>query len=119
MERKLKLLVCIALSLAPLLYLAFVWQGLPQRVPTHVDAGGVANDWSDKSTLWFIGGLLAALTIGQFLLLNNLHRIDPKRYGGEASPSFERLADGLVLFLSALNFVRCLPAVVMRWQALK
>lgn len=104
MERRLKLLVCIALCLAPLIYLAFVWQGLPERVPTHFNAAGVPDDYSDKSTLWAIGGLLAALTIGLFLLLNNLHRIDPKRYGGEPSPSFARLADGVVLLVSALNF---------------
>jgi uncharacterized membrane protein len=48
---------------------------------------------------------MAAVSVGIYFLLNNLHRFDPKRKGMPPSASFHKLATGLVVFLSALSMV--------------
>jgi uncharacterized membrane protein len=105
MERKAKLILCILLSIAPLIYLSTVWAELPDIVATHFNAAGKPNGYSSKNMLWVLGGFMSLTTISVFLLLNNLNRIDPKRYGEAPSPSFARLADGLALILSVINFI--------------
>ncbi len=110
MKPTLKLVLCILIAIIPLIYLAFIWDALPAIVPTHFDASGEANDYSPKRQLWLIIGGISVVTIGQYLLMNNMHRIDPKRHGAEPSRSFGRLADGLVFFLTAINFVALLAS---------
>ena len=41
---------------------------LPQRIPVHFDARGVANGWGDKSSLWMVAGVACALYAGMTLL---------------------------------------------------
>lgn len=100
-----KLLGSIALVLSPFAYLGWMYPSLPATVPTHFDLQGVPNDYSSRGTLWLIAALLAGISIGCYFLFNNLHRIDPKRRGGQLPGGFRRLADGLLLFLTALNFM--------------
>ena len=38
------------LSIIPLFYLASIYPGLPNIVPTHFDIDGRPNDYSEKST---------------------------------------------------------------------
>jgi uncharacterized membrane protein len=94
----------------PLLYLGAIWNSLPPIVPTHFDATGSPNGFSSREALWAINGGLAALTLGMYLLFANLHRIDPKRAGKGPAASFVRLGDGMVLFLTVLNFITILSS---------
>ncbi len=110
MKPRFKTIGCMLLCAAPLAYLASIWKGLSAVVPTHFNAAGEANGFSSKETLVAIIAGLSLLTFGLYLLLNNLHRIDPKRHGMEPSGSFSKLADGLALFLTAINFVAVLAS---------
>jgi len=92
----------------PLLYLGWIWHSLPAIVPTHFDSLGKANSFSPRWSLWLINGGMAGLAIGIYLLFSNLHRIDPKRSGTAPADSFIRLGDGMVLFLTVLNFIMIL-----------
>lgn len=106
--KRLRLLFCALFSCLPLAYLALIWDSLPAIVPIHFDAEGNANGFSSKESLWMINGGLAALTFALYLLFSNLHRIDPKRSGTEQAASFVRVGDGMVLFLTTLNFITLL-----------
>ncbi|MEO6832427.1 MAG: SdpI family protein [Chitinophagaceae bacterium] len=110
MKKQLQLSICIFVSIAPLIYLASIWHGMPLTVPTHFDLQGVPNDYTSKGALWIINGGMAGLGIGLFLLFRNLHRIDPKRNGKQPSSTFDRLAIGTPIFLSAINLVTILAA---------
>jgi uncharacterized membrane protein len=99
------ILFILLIALLPLGYLALIWDSLPQTVPVHFDGNFKPDRTGDKKELWFIASLMAAVSIGLYFLMNNLHLIDPKRKGSQPSPTFTKLAVGLVVFLSTLNFI--------------
>jgi uncharacterized membrane protein len=104
MKRSIIALILIATACLPLIYLAFIWQGLPQQVPLHFDIYLKPDKIGDKSQLWWPVSIVAAVSIGVYFLFQNIHRIDPKR---KAKPSgnFSRLSYVLVIFLAAINFI--------------
>ena len=97
--------IVILIALVPAGYLALVWNRLPETVPVHFGADMQPDKYGAKSELWLITSLLAVVSIGLYFLLNNLHRIDPKRRGSPPSSSFGKLAMGLVVFMAALNII--------------
>ncbi len=103
--------IVVAVSIAPLFYLAAVYSSLPPSVPIHFNARGEPNDFAPRGALWVAVGGLALLAIGLFALFTNIHKIDPKRAGKEQSVSLSRFADGLPLFISAINFMLVKSAV--------
>jgi uncharacterized membrane protein len=110
MKKQLTFAFCCLVSIAPLIYLALIWQKMPGTVPTHFDGEGNPNGFSSKGTLWIINGFLAALNIGVYLLLTNLHRIDPKQSGKEPSGTFSKMAVGMTIFMSAINLITILAS---------
>jgi uncharacterized membrane protein len=95
----------ILIALLPAGYLALVWNSLPQTVPVHFGPDMQPDKYGNKSELWLITGILVVVSIGLYFLLNNLHRIDPKRKGGGGSATFGKLAGGLVVFMAVLNVI--------------
>lgn len=90
------LLVCAI----PFIYLAGIYSTLPQTVPTHFDINGRADGWSSKQSLWLLPG---CLTIGIYLLLKFLPKIDPKRRLKSNQGKFEHIRFIVVLFIAALS----------------
>ncbi len=104
MNKLIKLLIW-PVFLAPLAYLAFTLQKLPQRIPVHFDFNGQPDRYGNKNELWLPVGIITVVSIGVYYLLTNLHRIDPKRsYTQETLGRMKRLALGLALFMSAIGF---------------
>lgn len=97
--------IIILIALLPAGYLAFIWSRLSDTVPVHFGADMQPDLYGDKAELWLITLLMAAVSIGVYFLLNNLHRIDPKRKGSHTPSSFNKLAVGLVVFIAVLNFI--------------
>ena len=65
----------LVLLLIPFLAIPFVWDLLPEQIPTHWNLQGEADDYSSKAFgLLFI----PLLNIGLYLLLLYLPKIDPK-----------------------------------------
>jgi uncharacterized membrane protein len=90
--------------LAPLVYLAFVWNKLAATVPLHFNLKGEPDRYGSKYELLLPVAILIAVSIGVYFLLNNLHRIDPKKsYTEETRGRMQRFAIGLVLFMSILG----------------
>ena len=110
-QKNLRNVLVVLVSAAPLVYLGSVFTRLPTTVPIHFNATGEANNFASKNFLWVLVGGIACVSIGIFALMNNLHKVDPKRVGKEPSASLSRLADGLPLFLSAISFMIVKSAV--------
>jgi uncharacterized membrane protein len=100
----------VLVALLPAGYLALIWKDLPQTVPTHFGADLEPDRLGDKTGLWWITGIMAAVSVGMYWLLNNLHRFDPKRKGMPPSATFNKLAAGLVVFFALLNIIIILSA---------
>jgi len=75
MNKFIKEFVLWILILLPIIYLASIWQNLPEIVPTHFSNGGVANGWSHKSTLIYI---TCGLGVGIYLIMLVIPIIDPR-----------------------------------------
>ncbi|HEX6981172.1 MAG TPA: DUF1648 domain-containing protein [Balneolaceae bacterium] len=66
----------IVLLLLPFLAIPFVWSYLPEQIPAHINFAGEIDDYSPKSFALFFSPLLS---VGVYLLLLYLPKIDPKQ----------------------------------------
>ncbi len=107
MKRKFVLLnILIAMiALSPLVYLAIIFDSLPDMVPVHYDMHFKPDQIDHKHLLWVSNGILSLVSVIIYFLLINLHKIDPKRHRHQPSPVFRRIAIITVVFITALNFL--------------
>jgi len=98
-------LVIILISLSPLAYLALAWERIPEKVALHYNASLQPDRIGNKSELWIVVGIVAAVSVLVYFLLQNIHLFDPKRKTKDSSATFSKLAAGLVVFMTALNCI--------------
>lgn len=76
MKRYLKELPLWILIILPYVYLAMVWNQLPEQVPTHFNMEGNPDDWSSRVFLLLIPG---GMGLFLYLLLLIIPYLDPKK----------------------------------------
>ncbi len=94
------IIICI-----PGIYAASIYSSLPQTIPIHFDISGNPNGYANKSSLWFIMLLMAAVSAGVYLLINNLPKIDPKKAAGQSPEVYHKIAMAIVVFLCAISII--------------
>ena len=94
-----KELPLIGIVLLPFLYLAYIWNQLPEQVPLHYDIKGEVNRYGDKSELILIPILLPLLIYVIFLVVPY---IDPKKQIQKMGNKYQSLKLILTTFMSAL-----------------
>jgi uncharacterized membrane protein len=99
MKKYLKEAVLWAMILLPYVYLATIWNQLPDKVPTHFNIAGDVDTWSAKTTLLYLPG---ALGIGIYLLMLLIPLIDPKKRIKQMGAKYYTLRFMLTLFFSVL-----------------
>jgi uncharacterized membrane protein len=62
--------------LIPFVFIAFVWNRLPERIATHFDMEGKPNDYSGKA---FGAFCLPVMNLGLYFLFLYLPKIDPRK----------------------------------------
>ncbi len=90
-------LICIVLL--PFVYLAYVWQDLPEIVPMHWNIKGEIDRYGDKTELIFIPFLLPLLVYIIFLVVP---KIDPKNKLNKMGNKLQALKFILTTFMSVL-----------------
>lgn len=105
MNKSFKHLLFVCIGLLPLLYLAFIWGTIPEQVPTHFNVKMQPDSYSSKTGFFFIQCFLAVVSVAVYFLLQNIHKLDPKRAHKGMSPVFDKIAMGMVVFMAALGFV--------------
>lgn len=96
-----KELPIIGIVLMPFVYLAFIWNTLPTKVPTHWNYKGEVDHWGDKFSLV---GLLFMLPVFTYLLMLVIPKIDPKKRISLMGRKFYQLKFFLVLIMSLIAF---------------
>lgn len=86
----------------PAVYLALVWNKLPDQVALHFDWSGKPDRFGSKNELLTICIILTAFSPVLYLILSNIYRIDPKKYAAENKNRLRSLAFGLAVFMSAI-----------------
>jgi len=94
--------------IAPAVYLATVWNKLPQKVPVHFNLKGVADKFGDKTELITLVAVLLGMTMLVYVLLPLAYKIDPKKTAPANKKRLQRLALAIAAFMS---FVTCIIVV--------
>ncbi len=96
------LLAIALLAIAPIVA-AILYPGLPETVPVHFNAEGVADGFTPKNSIWVHISILFVVGIGVYLLISNIHKIDPKKTAKISVDTYKALAMVVVVFLSLIN----------------
>jgi uncharacterized membrane protein len=94
-----KELPLIAIVLLPFIYLAYLWNDLPNKVPMHWNIKGEINRYGDKSELIIIPILLPLLVYLIFLVVP---KIDPKNKLNTMGSKLQTIKFLLTTFMSIL-----------------
>src|SRR2546430_615286 len=78
-----------------------VYHRLPERLPTHWDAGGVPDGWSGRPVgVWLIPGIMIAVA----LILPLLPNIDPRRDNYEKfRPTYDLVVNSVITLLAIID----------------
>lgn len=101
MNRLLKKIVWPAMAI-PAVYLAIVWNKLPEKVAMHFDLKGEPDRFGSKSELITTVAIIAGMNILVYFILTNIWRIDPKKYAAENKDRIGKIAFATVILLSAI-----------------
>ncbi|MBS1622353.1 MAG: SdpI family protein [Bacteroidetes bacterium] len=92
------LLLCI-----PWIYLATIWGSLPERIPVHFGISGAPDQYGNKSQLLFINSIMTAVAVLLYLLITNIHKIDPKRYARKQQDIFMKIGIAVTVLMVCIN----------------
>lgn len=89
----------------PALYLLLVWEQIPAIVPMQYNLRGeVVREGSRNELILFVA-ILVAVNVLTYLLLLNVHRIDPKKNAEANRARMKKLATGISLFMTGLAMI--------------
>jgi uncharacterized membrane protein len=99
MEKFKKEIPFIAIALIPFVYLIYIWNRLPEKVPMHWNGAGEIDRYGDKKELVVMLFMLVGITYIIFLVIPY---IDPKQKLQSMGNKLNNLRLILALFMSAL-----------------
>ena len=102
MNKLTKEILLILISLLSYIYLAYIWDQLPERVATHFNIEGKADGWSSRRTLLYLPAILG---LGIYFLMLIIPAIDPKKKIQEMGDNFFSIRLLIAVFMAALNVV--------------
>lgn len=91
-----------AIVLAPFIYLAYLWNKLPDVVPLHWNMEGEIDDYGDKSELILIPILLPLLI---YIIFTIVPMIDPKGKINKMGNKYFTLKMAMTIFMSVLAMI--------------
>ena len=105
MNRTLKNILFSVVALLPILYIGIIWANIPATVPLHFDSHMQPNSYGTKLEFLMVCLLLSGISLGSYFLIQNISLIDPKRKGKPLSKGFDKLSVGIIIFITAINFL--------------
>ncbi len=90
----------IVIVLIPFIYLAYVWDSLPEKVPLHWNIEGEIDRYGQKSELILIPVLLPLLI---YVLFTIIPKIDPKGKIKNMGNKYAVLKTAMTIFMSVLS----------------
>lgn len=94
-----KELPIIGFVLIPFIYLGYLWNSLPEKVPIHWNYKGEIDDWGTKYSLI---GFLFLLPVLTYFLMLFIPKIDPKNRIEFMGGKYYQIKFMLVIFMSVL-----------------
>ena len=100
MNKYLKQAILWAFIVMPYIYLASIWNHLPDQVPTHFGLDGTPDDWSSKFLLILIP---AGLGLGIYFFMYIIPAIDPKKKIEQMGDKYNSFRFTLTIFFAVLG----------------
>ena len=98
------LLFPFAMLALPWIYLAYIWNDLPQAVPLHFGLSGMPDKYGEKITIITAPVILGVTVLLTRFLLRNIHKIEKKKkYTAGTSAVMAKLSVVLIILLSFLT----------------
>jgi uncharacterized membrane protein len=94
-----KELPIIGFVLIPFMYLGYLWNSLPEKVPIHWNYKGEIDGWGTKYALI---GVLFLLPVFTYVLLLVIPKIDPKKRVELMGGKYYQIKFMMVIFMSVL-----------------
>ncbi len=89
----------LILCILPLLYLSYIWDALPSKIPTQWNIKGEIDGWGGKNSTFF----LSAFPFFTYLMMVIIPKIDPKNKLAQMGSKYTQLKFMLVAFMSILS----------------
>jgi uncharacterized membrane protein len=89
--------------LVPGIYLACIWNKLPETIPVHFDIKENADRYGNKKEMLLPVVILSAISLLIYFLFKNIHRIDPKKQAAVNKERMQRIGFAIVVFMAAIN----------------
>ncbi len=101
MDKILKRVIWL-LIIAPAVYLAIIWNTIPDTIAMHFNLKGNVDRYGSKNELLIMTAVLTLLNAVIYLLLPQVYRLDPKRYAVENKSRLHRIAFAVSVFIAAV-----------------
>jgi uncharacterized membrane protein len=103
-------ILMVLISLIPLIYIGITWSTIPEIIPVHYNSSFEPDKYDTKSHLLWPSFFIAGISILLYFLMRNISLLDPKRRFKPQSAIFNKIASGVLLFLTAINFIIVISA---------
>jgi uncharacterized membrane protein len=90
-------------ALIPFAYLAYVWDTLPEKVAIHFGIDGKPDHFGTKNDLFLPISIIMGTSILVYILMKNIHKIDPKQAAKLSKDTFDKLGFITLVFMSLLS----------------
>jgi uncharacterized membrane protein len=92
----------------PWVYLALIWNELPQNIPTHFGINGIPDKFGRKNEIIIAPLIFTIIGIVMYFILRNIHKIDPKKkYTATTSSILSKLSVVTIVLLCAVSIFIC------------
>ncbi len=88
--------------LIPAIYLAAIWNQIPETVPMHFDIKGNVDSYGTKKGFLILVLALTVVNAIVYLIITNIYKIDPKKYAAQNKERMQRIAFSVSLYLTAI-----------------
>lgn len=96
-------LLVLLVAAVPLGYLSSIYGSLPPTIPTHFGWSGKPDGFGTKDTAWITASILAGVSVGVFILVLNLPKIDPKKTAKLSAGVFQKIGIAVVVLFAGIN----------------
>ena len=108
----------VALSI-PWIYIALIWNQLPQTIATHFDISGAPDKFGARNEIIYGPIITTVVGIFMYFLLLNIHKIDPKKkYTATTAGVLSKIAVITLLLLCGVSMMMCYSALRGRIEGL-
>lgn len=97
----------VLLLLLPIVFVGYHYNSLPDTIPIHFNAKGEADGFGKRSTIWVMVLILTFVSLGIYLLIANIHRIDPRKAKSANPDVYKQLAFVVLVFMTIVQMLVC------------